>query len=314
MKIVFLDEATVGALPELQLIKNFGDYTGYDYTSADQRLARVAGADVVITNKVLIDKEIIENTPSLKLICVAATGTNNVDSAAAAQRGIPVMNVAGYSTDSVVQITFSLLFELLSHTSYYNNYVQGGSYAASRSFTLIDPAFCELNGKVFGVVGMGNIGKKVAAVASAFGAQVVYYSTSGKNNVPGYRQVSLDELLEQCDIISIHAPLNDTTRDLFDYSRLSKMKSTAFILNLGRGGIINEAGLVRALNECKIAGAGIDVFTKEPIAADSPYLSLADKSRLVATPHIAWASVEARKRLIAMIADNIRRWQQSQRS
>lgn len=305
MNIVFLDAATIGELPNIQKLKDLGEYTSYDYTTKEQRAERVAGADVIITNKVIIDEEIISKAKTLKLICVAATGTNNIDLKCAERYNIPVKNVAGYSTDSVVQITFSLLLELISHTSYFNDYVQSGVYSASPSFTLITPSFNELKGKRYGIVGLGNIGRKVAKIAEAFEAEVVYYSTSGNNATNDYKQVDMQELLTSCDVISIHAPLNDKTLNLFDYEKLCKMKSNAFIINVGRGGIINEVDLVKVLDENRIAGAGVDVFTVEPMAADSPYMSLKNRNRLVATPHIAWASVEARTLLVDLIAENI---------
>lgn len=305
MKIVFLDAATVGDLQNIQKFKDLGEYISYDYTTKEQRIERIADAEVVITNKVVIDEEVIISSPNLKLICVAATGTNNIDIKCAEKHNISVKNVAGYSTDSVVQITFSLLMELLSHTSYFNNYVQSGCYSKSQSFTLISPSFNELKGKRYGIVGLGNIGRKVAKIAEAFEAEVVYYSTSGANSTSDYKQVDMQELLSTCDIISIHAPLNDKTANLFDYEKLCQMKKSAFIINVGRGGIINELDLVKALDENKIAGAGVDVFTTEPMAKDSPFMSLKNRDKLVATPHIAWASVEARTRLVDMIVENI---------
>lgn len=306
MKIIFLDAATVGALPNIQKFKELGEYISYDYTTKEQVIERIGDATVVITNKVVIDQDVINSAPNLKLICVAATGTNNVDLHCAEKNNITVKNVAGYSTDSVVQITYSLLFELISHTSHFNNYIQSGEYSTSPSFTSINPAFNELKGKCFGIVGLGAIGRKVAIIAQAFGANVVYYSTSGKNATNDYKRVELDELLSNCDVISIHAPMNEKTNNLFDYKKLSKMKHSAFIINVGRGGIINETDLITILNEDKIAGAGIDVFTVEPMVESSPYLTLKNKNKLVATPHIAWASVEARTLLIDKIIENIK--------
>lgn len=306
MKIVFLDEATVSTIPSLELIKDLGEYKGYDYTTPEQRLSRIGDADVIITNKVMIDRSIIEQSKSLKLICIAATGMNNVDLDAASEMGIAVKNVVGYSTDSVVQITFSLLFELMSHTSIFNDYVHSGEYCKSQSFTSITPPYSELAGKRYGVVGLGNIGKKVASVAAAFGAEVVYYSTSGKNHCADYVQLSIEELLRTSDVISIHSPLNEKTDGLIDKERLSMMKSNAYLINVGRGGIVSEGDLAEALNNNVIAGAGLDVFTVEPISKNNPLLTVKDKSKLVMTPHIAWASIEARERLVTSIALNIK--------
>ena len=305
-KIVFLDEATVGQISNLELIKELGSYSSYDYTQKEDVLARIEGFEVVITNKVVISREIMQNAPSLKLICVAATGMNNIDLDAAKELGITVKNVAGYSTDSVVQITYSLLFELISHTSHFNNYIHSKEYSKSPSFTSITPAFNELSGKRYGIIGLGNIGKRVAQAATAFGAEVVYYSTSGKNNNSDYTQLELDELLRTSDIISIHSPLNDATNGLINKSKLNLMKSDAFIINVGRGGIIVEKDLAEAINDGVIAGAGLDVFTAEPIVVENPLLSVEDSSKLVMTPHIAWASLEARERLLFSIAQNIK--------
>lgn len=306
MNIVFLDEATVGTIPALNLVKKLGNYTGYDYTSKEETVERMKDCEVVITNKVMISREVMEQSPALKLICVAATGMNNVDLEAAKEKKIEVKNVAGYSTDSVVQITFSLLFELMSHTSHFNEYIHNGSYSESRSFTSIQPPYNELSGKRYGIIGLGAIGKRVAEVATAFGAEVSYYSTSGKNSNDDYIQLSLEELLRTSDVVSIHSPLNDATRGLIDRRALSLMKKSAFIINVGRGGIIVERDLADVLLHDGIAGAGLDVFTVEPILENSPLLEVKDKSRLVMTPHIAWASVEARERLLYHIAENIR--------
>lgn len=305
MKIVFLDEATIGQLSGLNKIKALGEYVGYDYTLPQDTVARIAGADVVITNKVIIDKALMQSNPSLKLICIAATGTNNVDLQAANELDIQVKNVAGYSTESVLQITFSLLFQWMSHICQFNDYVQSGAYAQAKLFTTITPAFNELAGKRYGIIGLGAIGRRVAEVAKAFGAEVVYYSTSGNNHNPDYKQIALEELLQTADVISVHAPLNDKTNNLLNADSFKLTKSTAFILNVGRGGIINEAALAEALDTDCIGGAGIDVFTKEPVLETNPLMNVKNKHKLFMTPHIAWASVEARERLLSLIAKNI---------
>lgn len=308
MEIVFLDQATVGEISGLELIKKLGSYTSYDYTTKEETLSRIKNAEVVITNKVIINSEMMDKTPSLKLICVAATGMNNIDIKAAEEHKIAVKNVAGYSTDSVVQLTFSLLLELMSHTSHFSDYIHSGEYSKSQSFTSITPPYHELSGKQYGIIGLGNIGKRVAEVAKAFGAEVAYYSTSGKNYNDEYIQLPLDELLRTSDVISIHSPLNDATRNLIDKTRLNLMKKSAYIVNVGRGGIIVESDLADVLNQGGIAGAGLDVFTAEPMVKDNPLLGVKDKSRLVMTPHIAWASVEARQRLLYNIAENIKNY------
>ncbi len=308
MKIVFLDEATVGNISALSQIKALGDYVAYDFTPADMCIERIKDAEVVITNKVVISREVMDNAPELKLICVAATGMNNIDLEAAAEKRIEVKNVAGYSTESVVQITFSLLMELLSHTSHFNDYIHNGEYSKSQSFTSLAKPFRELSGMRYGIIGLGAIGRRVAEVATAFGADVSYYSTSGQNNTSDYYNTSLEELLRVSDIISIHSPLNDKTRGLIDKQRLNLMKHSAYIINVGRGGIIVEQDLADVLNAGTIAGAGLDVFSTEPMPADNPLLTVKDRGRLVMTPHIAWASEEARERLVYTIAENIKVW------
>jgi len=307
VKIVFLDTSTVGDVDNLEMIQSLGEYTGYEMTAPAQRVERIRGHHIVITNKVVIDREVMDSCPELELICIVATGMNNVDLEYAAQKGIIVKNVAGYSTESVTQCTFSMLLFLLNSSAYYDDYVKSGKYAASPVFTHLGREFWELKNKIFGIIGMGTIGRRVAQVAEAFGARVVYYSTSGKNlNVEGCRHLELSELLRASDVVSIHCPLNEQTKNLLTESRLRMMKPTAYLLNMGRGGIVNEEDLARALDENWIAGAALDVLTTEPISAESPFLKVRNKHKLFITPHIAWASREARGLLIERTAANIR--------
>ncbi len=305
MKIVFLDANTIGADVSLEPIRKCGELVCYDYTAPEQVFERISDCDVLIVNKVQIRQRQIDAAPNLKLICVAATGTNNVDIPYAASKGIPVKNAIDYSTNSVVQVTFSILLSLVGKIPYFDNAVKGGSYSAGNSFTDVSNVFWELKGKRYGVVGLGNIGSKVARIAQAFGMEVFYYATSGKPHSDEFRALELDELLSTCDVVSIHAPLNDRTENLITYSKLKLMQPHAYILNMGRGGIINEADLAKALNDGVIAGAGVDVFTKEPLPASSPYFTIQDKSRIIFTPHIGWASAEARVVLVDKIARNI---------
>lgn len=306
LNIVFLDADTVGTDISLELLSSLGNLKTYAQTSADETIKRSVNADVLIVNKVMIDAAIMNACPQLKLICVAATGVNNIDLEAAEKHNITVKNVAGYSTESVVQTTFSSLLALIGQTIYFNDYVQSGLYTQSPIFTHFGKSFSELNGKQFGIIGMGTIGKRVAEVATAFGAYVVYYSTSGKNNNPDYQRMELDKLMSGSDIICIHAPLNDNTKNLITRTQLRLMKPTAFLTNMGRGGIVNEADLAQALNDNILAGAALDVFEREPMLPSHPFLSIRDKHKLILSPHIAWASIEARKRLIQAIAENIR--------
>lgn len=307
LKITMLDYKTLGDDVDLSPLKNLDwDFTLYDLTSNEQIIERCASSSVIIINKVVITEEILKHCSQLKLICLTATGTNNVDLIAAKKYGVAVCNVAGYSTDSVAQHTFALLFYVLEHLKYYDDYVQKGGYTESSTFTHLSKPFWELKDKTFGILGLGEIGKKVATIAEAFGCKVIYYSTSGKNSNTQYTQVNLQELLKTSDIISIHAPLNEVTKDLINYDKLCLIKKSSIILNTGRGGIINEADLCRIIDEDKIFGAGIDVISKEPIEKDSPYLKVKNRDKLIITPHIAWATIEARNRVIVEVAKNIK--------
>ncbi|WP_107690346.1 D-2-hydroxyacid dehydrogenase [Coprothermobacter proteolyticus] len=305
LKICVLDAKTLGDDVDLTVFDKFGPVQVYAETKPEEVVERIKDVDVVITNKVVLNKENLENASKLKLICVAATGTNNIDLEYAAQKQIAVTNVAGYSTMSVVQHTFAMLFYLMENLPYYDRYVKSGEYAKSNIFTHHERPYHELAGKTWGIIGLGTIGRAVANAAEAFGCRVVYYSTSGKNNNTQYERAELEKLLKESDIVSIHAPLNNNTRGLIDYERLRMMKKSAILLNLGRGGLIREEDLARALDEELISGAALDVLEKEPVNCDNPLLGVKNSDRLFITPHIAWASVEARKRLVDEIALNI---------
>ncbi len=304
MKIVLLDTLTFGDI-DLSAFNTLGEVIAYKTTSKEQTQERITDAEVIVTNKVVITKEHMQDAKNLKLICVAATGTNNVDLEAAKELDVAVKNVAGYSTDSVVQHTFSMLFYLLGHSRYYDEVVKDGTYSRGEIFTDVSQPFFELKGKKWGIIGLGAIGRKVADIATAFGAEVFYYSTSGVNRDEVYQRTTLPELLKSCDIITIHAPLNEKTTNLLDYEQLLTCKDGATILNLGRGGIINEEAVARLVDEKNIA-FGLDVFTKEPLDVNSPLLSVKNAQRLYLTPHIAWTSLEARERLIASTIENIK--------
>lgn len=304
MKIVLLDTLTFGDT-DLSAFNAFGEVKIFETTSKEQTLQRITNADVIVTNKVVITDAHMAKSSKLKLICVAATGMNNIDLQAAKQRGIEVKNVSGYSTDSVVQHTFSMLFYLLGHSRYYDEFVKSGSYAKSLIFTDVTKPFFEVKGKKWGIIGLGTIGTKVAMIAEAFGAEVCYFSTSGKNSSDKYPQLPLNELLKMSDIISIHAPLNDKTLNLLTYEQLLMCKDGVVILNLGRGGIIDEKAVARIIDEKNIY-FGLDVLGHEPMEQNHPFLSLKNSDNLYITPHIAWASVEARERLIDGVVQNIR--------
>lgn len=304
MKIVCLDADTLGNDVDLDAVfGKFGEFISYNMTDASQTIKRLQGADIVLTNKVLITKDVIAQT-SLKLICVTATGVNNIDLEAAKEANIPVKNVAGYSTNSVAQQTFANILALRNSTSYYENYGKNSDgWAKSPIFVNLDRPIFELSGKKFCVVGLGTIGLEIAKIAQAFGCDVCYYSTSGNNSNSEFKRVSFKEAL-QCDIISIHAPLNENTKNLFDANALSQLKDGTMLVNSGRGGIIDEEKIAQIIDEREIYFV-TDVLEKEPIRADHPLLKVKNKDRLMITPHIAWASVEARKKLIELSAKNI---------
>ena len=306
MKIVFLDAKTIGEDIDLSGFDVLGEVVKYGFSTAEEARERSKDADVLILNKVQVNEQTIGEADHLKLVCVTATGTNNLDKEYLDKRGITWRNVAGYSTESVAQHTFAMLFYLLEKLPYYDNYVKSEKYVNDVSFTHFAKAFHEVSGMTYGIIGLGNIGRRVADIAKAFGCRVIYYSTSGRNSQPGYERVSFDELLEQSDIVSIHAPLDENTLGLMNKEAFAKMKKSAILLNVGRGPIINEADLAEALNNKTIAAAGLDVLSVEPMQEDNPLRGIKDSERLLITPHIAWAGVEARNRLMGIILGQIK--------
>ena len=288
-------------------VKSLGEYVAYPVSSREESLERVSDCDILIVNKVKVDEELLSRAVRLRLICEAATGVNNIDVKAAEARGIIVRNVAGYSTDSVVQATFTHLLSLLGSAAYFDRFVKDGSYSRCGIFTNVSRPFPELAGRTMGIIGMGTIGSRVARVASAFGMHVVYYSTSGTSHCKEYPSLELEELLSISDVVSIHAPLNERTSGLIGERELSKMKPEAVLLNLGRGGIVDEAALASAVDEGVIAGAALDVFVTEPLPEDSPLLNVKHPERFSFSPHTAWASRESLVRLVSGIAENIRK-------
>ena len=304
MKIVILDALTFGETP-LGAFEQFGDVEIFQTTNPSETLKRIENAHVIVTNKVVITAEMMIISKDLKLICIAATGMNNVDLNAAKENNIEVKNVAGYSTDSVIQHTFSMLFYLIGHSRYYDEYVKDGLWQKSPVFTNVSQPFFEVKNKKWGIIGLGEIGRGVGNIAKAFGAEVNYYSTSGRNRSENFQRKNLDELLQESDIISIHAPLNKATSNLLDYEQLLTCKEGATVLNLGRGGIINEEAVAKIVDERELY-FGLDVLVKEPMQEKHPLLHVKHTERLYITPHIAWTSVEARKKLIATTIENIR--------
>lgn len=304
-KIVMLERDNVGADVDVSYFENLGELTVYGKTTNEQVQERIKDAEVVVINKVPMNETTLKDAHHLKLICVTATGTDNIDIPYCESRGILVKNVKGYSTESVVQHTFAMLFYLYEKLSFYDEYVKSGEYLRCPAFCYFGEHFSELSGKTWGIVGLGDIGSRVGEIAKAFGCRVIYYSTSGRNNNELYERVEFDELLKQADIISVHAPLNEQTKYLFTYDAFSKMKDSAYFINVGRGPIVKEEDLCRALQENLIAGAALDVLEKEPMVPENPLFAIKDSRKLLITPHIAWATNEARSRLMREVYRNI---------
>lgn len=312
INLVLLDALTLGDDLDLSILEKFGRLTIYPTTQPNEVSERIKDKEVVITNKVVLNENNLSLATNLKLICITATGTNNVDLKYAAKKNIAVTNVSGYSTNSVAQHTFAMLFYLLEHLAFYDNYARN-RYQESEIFTCLKRPYRELTGKTWGIIGLGNIGRRVASLAQAFGCNVIYYSTSGLNVDSFYPRVELAELLQKADIISIHAPLTEKTTNLIAAQEFKLMKKQALLLNLGRGGIVNEEDLARALEEELIAGAALDVLSHEPVLKGHPLLGIKNKERLLITPHIAWASVEARQKLLEEVVLNIEAFMFGQR-
>jgi len=304
MKIVLLDAKTLGEDLDLTPLETFGTLVKYQTTSKEEMIKRIENANIVITNKVVITAEMMDRAKELKLICIAATGMNNVDLVYAKKRGIVVKNVASYSTQSVVQHTFAMALYLIEKMAYYDKVVKDGVWSRSKLFTDVSKPYNEIYGKKWGVIGLGNIGKEVAKVATAFGAKVSYYSTSGNIREEIYPRLDLKTLLKTCDIISIHAPLNEKTENLISALNLPLLKNGATLLNLGRGSIVNEVDLAKELDKREIY-VGLDTLSPEPIKEKNPLMHIQHQERLLITPHIAWASVEARHKLLEGIVKNI---------
>lgn len=311
-KIVVLDGKTLGNVDYIKL-NEFGQVIYYDNTLEDEVSERIKDANIILTNKVILNKENLKEAENVELICEMATGYNNIDIEYALKRNIAVTNVAGYSTNTVAQHTFAMLLYLYNNLNYYDRFVKSGEYSKSGMFTNLDVTYNDLCGKVWGIVGLGAIGKRVARIAQTFGARVLYYSTSGQNSNSDFARVDFDELLKECDVISIHAPLNDKTKGLFNYEAFSKMKKNCILINVGRGPIVIDKDLAQAIEEEIIGGAALDVFDVEPLNVDNPLMRVRNKDRLLLTPHVAWASVEARNRLFDDMLENISAYYRGER-
>lgn len=310
MRIVFLETDTLGKDVDLSFFDQIGEVTRYSLSDPEKNAERIREADVIIVNKVPVNEELLRDAKNVRLVCVTGTGTNIVDFPYVNSRGITVTNVRSYSTMSVVQHTFALLFYVYEKLAYYDQYVKSGVYSGDRMFCHFENKFHELAGKTWGIIGLGEIGRKVAQAANVFGCEVIYYSTTGKNNNPNYERVDWEALLLRSDILSIHAPLTADTEKMMNREAFAKMKQEAILLNLGRGAIVDQRALAEALASGAIAGAGLDVLEKEPIEPDDELLKCQDSTKLIITPHMAWATCEARQRCVNEVYQNIVSWKE----
>ena len=305
MKLVVLERNSVGTDVDVSCLEKFGEVICYPNTVADNTAQRVKDADIIIANKAPLNETTLRDAPNVRLICLFATGYDNVDLAYCRTRGIKVANVVNYCTPAVAQHTLLLAMMLTEKIAFYDNYVKSGAYGAQDRFSNFDRPFHDLEGQTWGIVGMGNIGRRVAGLAQAFGYRVIFYSASGHSTCTDYARVDFDTLLQESDILSLHCPLTDRTRGLIDAAAFAKMKKTAILINVARGPVVDTQALYDALTEDRIAAAGLDVLEKEPIAADNPLGRIQDSTKLVITPHMSWASTESRTRLVAEVALNI---------
>lgn len=306
MKIVLLERNSAGTDISVDCFSDFGEVTSYANTVTEEEVAaRVGDADIVVCNKSPMRESTLKNCPNVKLICELATGFDNCDLAYCRSRGIQVRNVVDYSTGMVAQHTFTLALALSQKLMHYDTYVKSGAYSAQDRFSNFDIPFYELEGKTWGIVGMGNIGRRVARLATAFGCRVIFTSITGKSSCTDYRQVDKETLLKESDFLSLHCPLSDLSRNYIDKDALSKMKKTAYLINVARGPVVNNRDLYDSLMAGELAGAGLDVLEKEPLEPGNPLSRIKDSTRLIITPHLAWASVEARTRCVQGVYDNI---------
>lgn len=305
MKLVVLERNSVGTDVDVSCLEKFGEVVCYPNTLADNTAERVQDVDIVIANKAPLNENTLKNAPNVKLICLFATGYDNVDLVYCKSRGIKVTNVVNYCTATVAQHTLLLALALSEKLAFYDDYVKSGAYGAQDRFSIFEKTFHDLEGKTWGIVGMGSIGHKVAGLATAFGCKVIFYSASGKSTCTEYERVELDRLLRESDILSLHCPLSDRTRGLINKEALSRMKSSAILVNVARGPVVDTQALYEALMEGQIAAAGLDVLEEEPISRDNPLNEIKDSTKLIITPHMSWASKESRERVVAEAAKNI---------
>lgn len=305
MKLVILERNSAGTDVDVSCFEKFGEVTCYPNTVAANTSERVKDADIILANKAPLNESTLKDAPNVKLICLLATGFDNVDLAYCKSRSIKVTNVVNYCTSTVAQHTLLLALALSEKIAFYDDYVKSGAYSAQDRFSNFDRTFYDLEGKTWGIIGMGTIGRRVAGLAQAFGCRVIFYSASGKSTCTDYERVEFDTLLQESDILSLHCPLSDRTRGLINKDALSKMKETAILVNVARGPVVDTRALCDALVTDRIAGAGLDVLEQEPMAKDNPLARIKDSSKLIITPHMAWASLESRTRLVDEVVKNI---------
>ena len=303
MRITVLDAATFGDDIDLSLFAQLGELRIINMTTRHEIATNCVGADVIILNKIKINRTTLPRDTSVKLICVAATGVDNIDLDFCRELGIAVCNVKGYSTDSVAQVTVAMALSLVCHLPAYHRFVSSGEYSATKFPNHLEPYYHEIEGMTWGIVGYGNIAKRVARVADALGCHVAVYS---RTPAPDRENLDIDELCRRSDILSIHVPLNDGTRNLISRERIAMMKPSAIVVNVARGAVTDEQALADAIAEGRIGGLGVDVFSAEPMAADHPFAAVMDRENVCLTPHMAWGAHEARARCMQEIADNIR--------
>ena len=305
MKLVVLERNSAGTDVDVSCFEKFGEVEYYPNTVAENTAQRVRDADIIMANKAPLNETTLKDAPNVKLICLLATGFDNVDLAYCKSRGIKVTNVVNYCTSTVAQHTLLLALALSEKLAFYDNYVKSGTYSTQDRFSNFDRAFYDLEGKTWGIVGMGTIGRRVAGLAKAFGCKVIFYSASGKSTCTDYERVEFDTLLQESDILSLHCPLSDRTRGLIDKDALLKMKETAILVNVARGPVVDTQELYDALIANQIAGAGLDVLEREPMTKDNPLAQIKDSTKLIITPHMAWASVESRTHMVQEVVKNI---------
>lgn len=303
MKIVILDKKTLGDDLDISAASQFGKVIVRENTAPDQVEGAISDADVIFVNKVKLFEDNLKEAKNLKLICEAATGFDNIDIEYCRKRGIGVCNVPGYSVYSVAQVTVSMVLSLVNRLNEYTRYTRDGSYSKGKSANILTPVYHELLGKKWGIVGYGAIGQRVGEIAKALGCEVLAFKRTPVDNV---RCTDIDTLMSECDIITVHIPLSQSTRNLVNKERIAKMKSTAVFVNTARGAVVDEAELCKALKQGRIAAMGTDVYSAEPFREDSPFYEIKDLDNVCLTPHMAWGTIEARTRCFEVMLENLK--------